>query len=142
MATATKINNGRVEAEAVAEMAGKVTEEYKAYANAWFEAANKVAEELKVVAETQQKFWQDGFKVWQQYNQSTFDFVVSATQKNFDQSLAQREQVYKLAKTNLEKYQALVDAEQEFALNSAEAWQSRLQGTTDRLSKIFAVSNK
>jgi hypothetical protein len=137
MTTATKTKNGQVAAEAMADVAGKVTQEAKVITDTLLDVTNKAAEETKSVLDAQQKMLQDSFATWQKYNQTYLDFVIGATQQTIKESLALRERVGKIAEGNWKKANELMAAEQTVTLETAEAYWTQAQATSERIVKLF-----
>ncbi len=138
MATATKAkNNGKVAAESMADVAGKVTQEAKAVTDTLFDVTSKAAKETKAVLDAQQKMLQDSFDMWQKHNQTYLDFVIGATQQSVEESLALHERVSQIAESNWKKADELVAAEQAVALETTEAFWARSQAASERIAKLF-----
>ncbi len=137
MATAAKTKNGRVTADAVADVASRFTEEAKAVTDTWFDITDKVAGETRTVLDTQQKLMQDGFATWQEYNQANLEFFTKASQQLVEESLTTCERWSKMNKGNWNKAQKLWLAEQEAAVKRTEAVWTQTQAASERLLKLF-----
>jgi hypothetical protein len=140
MTTAAKAKNGRVAADAVAEVAGRVTDEAKAAADTWFDVTGRVAEETKALLDTQQKMMQDGLATWQKHNQANLEFISQASQQVFEQSLTVCERWSKLNVGNRKKVQKLWLAEQNAAVDAAETFWTQTQATSERMFKLFTAA--
>lgn len=143
MAVDTKVKNGQVGAEMVNEAANKAAEEAKVVMDNMIEVGNKALEDAKPLLDAHQKLLQNGFTMWQSYTQSYADFVAEATQKTLDQSVAIRKQWLNLVENNMKKTQELVATEQSLLVNALESYQSQVKAASEQLSKISTpVVNK
>lgn len=133
MATATKSKNGTVGADAVVDLAA----EAKAAVETILETANKVNENGVSFLNAQQKIMKDSFTLWQKYNQTYFDFVIEATQKNFAQALNFRTELSKVTETNFKQAQEIFAKEQKLVLETAEASQAQVKAATERVNEMF-----
>jgi hypothetical protein len=140
MTTAAKAKSGRVTADAVAEVAGRVTEEAKAAADTWLNVTGKVAEDTKALLDTHQQMMQDGLATWQKHNQANLEFFTQASQQVFEQSLAVGERWSKMNVGNRKKVQKLWLAEQDAALDSTEAFWKQTQAASERMFKFFTAA--
>ena len=140
MTTAAKAKNGRVTVDAVAEAAGKFTEEAKAAADAWFDVTGKVAEETKAILDTQQQMMQDGFATWQKHNQANLEFFAQASQQVFKESLAVCERWSKMNEGNWKKAQKLWLTEQAAAVDGTEVYWTQTQAASERMFKLFTAT--
>lgn len=138
MATTTKEKNGVNSAHTVADALDQATQEAKAVSEVFVSATNKAAEEVNAFANTQQKFFQDGFNAYQQYSQAYLDFTLGAFEQSSAQLVAFYERVNQVAQGNFKKAQELIIAEQTFALDAAESFYSQAQTTSDRFAKLFS----
>ena len=137
MTTAAKTRNGQDTADAVAEVAGRITEEAKVATDTWVDVTGRVAEETKAILDTQQKMIQDGFASWQEYNQASLEFFTQASQQIFEESLAVCESWSKMADGNWQKAQKLWLAEQDTAVKSTEAFWTKTQAASERMINLF-----
>jgi hypothetical protein len=140
MTTAAKAKNGRVTADAVAEAAGKFTEDVKAAADTWLDATGKVAEETKAILDTQQQMMQDGFVTWQKHNQANLEFFAQASQQVFKESLTVYERWSKMNGGNWKKAQKLWLTEQDAATEATEAFWTQTQAASERMFKFFTAT--
>ena len=137
MTTAAKAKNGRVTADAVAEVAGRMTEEAKAAADTRFDVTGKVADETKAILDTQQQMVRDGFATWQKHNQANLEFFTQASQQVLEGSLTVCERWSKMTRGNRNKAQKLWLAEQDAAVESTVVFWTQTQAASERMLKLF-----
>ena len=137
MTTAAKTKNSEDMADAVAEVAGRITEEAKVATDTWVDVTGRVAEETKAILDTQQKMIQDGFASWQEYNQASLEFFTQASQQTFEESLAVCERWRKMAGNNWRKAQKLWLTEQDATVKSSEAFWIETQAASERMINLF-----
>jgi hypothetical protein len=137
MTTATKTKNGKVTAEGITEAAGKFTKEAKAAADTWFEVTGKAVTETKTILDAQQKMVQDAFATWQKYAQANGEFFTQASQQMFAESLVVGERWNNMAQDNRQKAFDLWQAEQDAAVETAQAFWNQSQAASEQMFTIF-----
>jgi len=134
MATATKPKNGTIGVDTMVDMAA----EAKAAVETIMETAAKVNENGVSFLNAQQKIMKDSFALWQNYNQTYFDFVIEATQKSFTQALNFRTELSKVVETNFKQTQEIFVEEQKLVTEAVEATQAQVKAATERVNEMFA----
>jgi hypothetical protein len=82
-------------------------------------------------------YLKNSLKLWQEYTQAYTDFVLDATQQNFQQSQQLRQRIDAVVAEMVKQAQTLNAQEQEIALQAAETFQAQAQAAAERLGKAY-----
>jgi phosphoserine phosphatase len=103
-------------------------------------ASNQAKKQTKVKEidsmATNYEYLKDGFEMWQGYVGAYTDFVVEATQRTVEQSVASYERVHQVMADAVKKTQVLNAQGQEVALGAAEVFYAQAQSTSERVAKM------
>ncbi len=135
--TISKIKSSAAAAEAMVNLADAAAQEARIVAETMLDSANSTAEKASAVMAVQQEVMHSNLKMWQQCNRAYFDFMIDASQRSLEQSLAWRERLAKIVEGNLKLTQERLVAEQVLALGTAETYQDQMRTAVERVARLL-----
>jgi hypothetical protein len=134
---ATKAKGGKSATRTVVDVVSRASQQVKVLTDSSFEVISQACDETKAIVESQQKMLKEGFEMWQQYNQSYYDFILEALRRNSEQLFVFQENLGEIAESNLKRAQELILDEQSLALDAAEVFQAQTHATSAQVAGLL-----